>query len=66
MNRLRINNRRFSIQFCTVAKIYGFKTVGSAIKFFNNLECPHVKLYVYDTYIRASKLIKELEQFQKS
>ena len=66
MNKLRINNYRFSISFCTVAKTYGLKTVGGAIKFFNNLQSPNTKLYFGTTHIRALKLIKELEEFQKS
>ena len=66
MNRLRINNSRFSIRFCTIARIYGFKTVGSFSKFLYSLESPNVKLYSHTSHIRASRLIKELEDFQKS
>ena len=66
MNKLRINNYRFSVRFCTIAKTYGLKTVGGAIKFFNNLQNPNTKLYFGTTHIRASKLIKELKEFQKS
>lgn len=66
MNRLLINNQRFSIRFCNVAKSYGFKTIGSFSKFLNNLQGPHVKLYYNTASIRASYLIKELEEFKKS
>jgi hypothetical protein len=66
MNRLRINNYRFTIRFCTVARTYGFKTIGKFEKFLNGLESPHVKLYFGTTYMRASRLIRELEEFKKS
>lgn len=65
MNRLRINNERFTIRFCTVAKTYGFKTVGSFKRFLDNLSSPHVKLYFNMSYVRAAFIIKELDQFIK-
>lgn len=66
MNRLKINNSRFSVSLCSIAKTYGFKTVGSFSKFLNNLESPSTKLYYNTTYVRAFKLINELNDFKKS
>lgn len=61
---MKINNQRFSIRFCTVAKTYGFKTLGRFERFLRQLESPNVKLYFSTTYVRAVKLLKEIEEFK--
>lgn len=66
MNRLRINNERFTIRFCIVAKTYGFKTVGSFKRFLDNLESPNVKLYFNMSHVRALFIIRELDEFIKT
>lgn len=62
--RLHINNERFSIQLCSIAKTYGFKTVGKFEDFLNNLSSPSTKLYFRAIYVRAARLLNELETFK--
>lgn len=64
MKRLhRINNKRFTIRLCFVAKKYGFKTVGKFYDFLIGLESPNVKLYHGTTHVRAIRLIRELQEY---
>ena len=50
MNKLYINNERFSIRFCYVMQYYGIKTVGQASQFLNRLPTPTTKLSVNGIY----------------
>lgn len=65
INLLRINNRRFSIKLCTVAKCYNFKTIG---KFYSFLieHSPKGTLYFRGSSVSVKSLIKELDTFKNS
>lgn len=57
-NRTRIKNCPVKISY--VAKNYGFKTLGSFHKFLKQCN-PNAKLYFGTTYIRVSKVLKDVE-----
>lgn len=58
----RINNQRFSIRLCSVAEVYGFKTVGQMIKTLEKAN-PNAKWSYYCTHTRTTKLINELKYY---
>ena len=58
-----INTTRFSLPLVTIAKSYGFKTVGKFYNFLMNCETPHIKFYYGSSYKRASRLIYELKLY---
>lgn len=60
--RHRINNERFSDRLCSVAKTYGFKTVGTMLKALQKAK-PHAKWGVGTGHTRSALLIKELESY---
>jgi hypothetical protein len=62
MKRHRINNERFSIRLCSVAKAYGFKTIGSMYKALKQAQ-PSTKWYSDTSYIRGAMLLREIEEY---
>ena len=60
--RHNINNERFSIRICTVAKIYGFKTIGSMHKALKKAS-PHAKWGYEGSHIRGTFLLREIEEY---
>lgn len=62
MNKQRINNERFSISLCTVAKTYGFKTIGTMHKALKQA-CPNTKWQRNTSYVRGAILLKEIETY---
>lgn len=61
-SRHLINNQRFSIALCNVAKQYGFKTVGKMYKTLKTA-LPTAKWSYNITYVRTNKLIQELDNY---
>lgn len=57
-----INNQRFSISLCNVAKQYGFKTVGKMYKTLKTA-LPTAKWSYNNTSIRTNILITELNNY---
>ena len=63
-NLHKINNQRFSIELCSVAETYGFKTVGKMVKALKQAK-PHTKWCFNNLYIRGTKLLKELDKYSE-
>lgn len=61
-SRHLINNQRFSISLCNVAKQYGFKTVGQMHKTLKTA-LPSAKWSYNNTSIRTNRLITELNDY---
>lgn len=64
MTKQRINNQRFSISLCTVAKTYGFKTIGSMQKALKQAT-PNAKWQCNTSHVRGATLVRELEAYLK-
>lgn len=64
INKLRITESRFSPTVCEVANIYGFKSIGPFRRFLKGLSSPNVKLYHGTKHIRATKIIREIDNFE--
>jgi hypothetical protein len=64
INRLQINNYRFSIEFCTIAANYGHKTIGSFEKALKKAR-PTTKWSNGVSYVRGSRLLREIELFKQ-
>jgi len=63
MNNLRIIPERFSKELCEVSRTYGMKTIGSMYKALNKSN-KHARWFCgSDSYIRTSKLLKELDSY---
>lgn len=62
---IRINSPKcdLSVRFINIAKIYGFKTLGSFEKFLLSCE-PNAKLYFYSSHNRVVRLLNELNRFK--
>lgn len=60
-SRTRITPDKFSVKICTVAKSYGFKTIGSFYKFLSQCE-PCAKLGLGNGYVRVSNVMKEVKE----
>ncbi len=60
----KINNQRFSIRFCNLAKAYGFNTVGSFQKFLLNLN-PSIKTFDCRLYSYKNRCLAEIQDFIK-
>lgn len=60
--RHKITNERFSVRVCSVAKTYGFKTVGSMLKALQTAQ-PNAKWGVGISHTRSNFLIKELKNY---
>lgn len=60
MNRLKINNERFSIRFVTIMNKLGIGTVGKAHKFLTGCDA-HLK---FDG-VSAKILLRELKEFME-
>ena len=58
----RINNTRFSVALCSIAQQYGFTTVGAMVKALKRAN-PNAKWSFYNTHVRGSRLLKELEHY---
>ena len=61
-NRKHITNKRFSQNLCDVATNYGFVTIGSFLKALKKAS-PNTKWTFGTSYVRGTKLIKEIENF---
>ena len=57
-----INNQRFTIRLCTVARIYGIKKVGRLESFLNQFGKTSIPLYYNGVSTR--KILEEIEQFK--
>lgn len=63
MNNCRITPERFSISLCNVARVYGFKTIGSLSKALR-IAKPTARWFDgSDTYVRNHKLLNELNSY---
>lgn len=60
--RHKITNERFSVRLCSVAKTYGFKTVGTMLKALQAAQ-PNAKWTAGMSYTRSRLLINELESY---
>lgn len=58
----RINNERFTVRLCTIARNYGFKTVGKFYDFLQQVK-PSQRIYQGTTHSRVSKIKRELESY---
>ena len=63
MNPLtRITNTKFSAQVCHVAQLYGFKTIGSLVKFLKQCR-PDAKLsYGMMGHVRVVSLLRQIDR----
>jgi len=59
-----INNQRFTIRFCNVAKYLGFKKVGPFEKLLRQME-PNNKISFGPSHIRVYRLLKEITDYRK-
>jgi len=65
VNKLRINNERFTIRTCGVADNLGLTTVGQLSTILNRMR-PNAKLYTQQgAYIRVSRMKREIEHLSK-
>ena len=58
----RINNERFTVRLCTIARVKGFKTVGKFYDFLQQVK-PTERIYQGTTHNRVSKIKRELENY---
>jgi hypothetical protein len=59
-----INNQRFSIRFCNVAKYLGFKKVGPFEKLLRQMH-PNNKISFGPSHMRVGRLLKEITDYYK-
>lgn len=59
--RTRINEANCPVRIVSIARPYGFKTIGSFYKFLNQCD-PHAKLYFGTTHMRASEVLRVLNK----
>lgn len=59
----RINNYRFSVRLCTVAKTHGYKTIGKFYDFLKKHDKVTITPYMWGSTMKSSKLIKEIEDY---
>jgi hypothetical protein len=59
----RINNERFSIRLCLVAKNYGFKTIGTMYKALKKANADTKWYFRPQYYVRGERLIREIEYY---
>jgi hypothetical protein len=57
----RITNDKFSVSVCHIAKLYGFKTIGSLVKFLNQCR-PNAKLCYGTSHVRVSMLLRQIDR----
>lgn len=57
----RITNDKFSVSVCHVANLYGFKTIGSLVKFLTQCQ-PNAKLSLGVGHIRVSMLLRHIDR----
>lgn len=57
-----INNQRFTVRLCTVARIYNIKKVGRLESFLNQFDRTSIPLYYNGVSTR--KILEEIEQFK--
>lgn len=60
----RINNQRFTVRFCGIAKYLGFTRVGPFEKLLRQMH-PQNKLSMGNGYARVERLLREIEEFKK-
>jgi|LakMenEpi03Aug12_release.lakeMendotaPanAssembly.Ray.scaffolds.fasta_scaffold1999517_1 hypothetical protein len=60
--RTRINEATCPVRIVSLAKPYGFKTIGSFYKFLKQCD-PHAKLYFGTTYMRASQVLRVMDKY---
>lgn len=56
----RITNDKFSVSICHIAQIYGFKTIGSLVKFLQQCQ-PNAKLSLGIGHVRVAMLLRQIE-----
>ena len=57
-----INNQRFTIRLCTVARIYGIKKVGRLESFLNQFGRESIP--IHGAGVSTRKIMEEIEQFK--
>jgi hypothetical protein len=57
-----INNQRFTVRLCTVARIYNIKRVGRLESFLNQFGRTSIPLYCGS--VSTHKILEEIEQFK--
>lgn len=60
--RTRINEATCPVRIVSIAKPYGFKTIGSFYKFLKQCN-PNAKLYFGTTYMRASQVLRVVDKY---
>ena len=57
----RITNDKFSVSVCQIAQLYGFKTIGSLVKFLK--QCmPNAKLCLGTGHVRVAMLRRQIDR----
>ena len=57
----RITNDKFSVSICHIAKLYGFKTIGSLRKFLKQCR-PDAKLSLGHGHVRVAVLLMQIDR----
>lgn len=57
----RITNTKFSVSICTISVLYGFKTIGSLVKFLKQCQ-PNAKLSLGMGYVRVATLLRQIDR----
>jgi hypothetical protein len=57
----RITNDKFSVSICHVAQLYGFKTIGSLVKFLKQCQ-PYAKLSLGVGHVRVAMLLRQIDR----
>lgn len=65
VNKLKINNERFSIRICDICKNMGLTTVGQLSTIISRMK-PNAKLYTRQgAYIRVSRIGREISDLSR-
>lgn len=64
VNRLRINNSRFSVRVCTICEHYGITTVGQLRAMVYKMSSPNAKVCIPNMSIRKNKIILEIKALE--
>lgn len=57
----RITNDKFSVSICHIAQLYGFKTIGSLVKFLKQCQ-PNAKLSLGMGHVRVAVLLMQINR----
>lgn len=60
-----INNSRFSVRFCTIAKYLNFKKIGGFEKLLKQMPADN-KLAIPGSAVRVSNLLREIEEYKRN